>query len=139
MADKAALDLLVSQGHGKYVTATVSVDVPGKTDKVKREFQKFVAIDAEGALGYCDGNMAPTLDEDGEEKRGVPSVLGYFNYASDLAQRQPIRTQVLAENEGPGKTIDKAAKAYAVALGISEEDARVEIIASRKAKGLPVE
>jgi len=139
MADKAKLDSLVAEGHAKYIAATVSVDVPGKTEKVKREFQKFVALDLEGALGYCDGNTAPVLDEDGEEKRGVPSVLGYFNYAADLAQRQPIRTQVLAENEGPGKTIDKAAKTLAVALGITEEEAKAQVVAARVAKGLPVE
>lgn len=139
MAEKAVLDGLVAAGHGKWIEATVSVEVPGKTEKVKRPFQKFVALTPEGALGFCDGNMAPVLDEDGEEKRGVPSVLGYFNYAADLVQRQPIRTQVLAENEGPGKTIEKAAKAYAVAMGIDEAEAKQFIIDSRKAKGLPVE
>jgi len=139
MADKATLDKLVSEGHAKYVAATVSVDVPGKTDKVKREFQKFVALDLEGALGYCDGHTTPELDEKGEEKRGIPSVIGWWNYAADLSQRQPIRTQVLAENEGPGKTIDKAAKTLAVALGITEDEARAQVVAARQAKGLPIE
>ena len=144
MAEKAVLDKLVSEGHAKYVAATVSVDVPGKTEKVKREFQKFVALDLEGCLGYCDGHTTPEFEKDEKtgvetEKRGVPSVVGWWNYAADLSQRQPIRTQVLAENEGPGKTIDKAAKTLAVALGITEDEARAQVVAARQAKGLPIE
>lgn len=136
---EANLKAAVEGGHAKYVTKTVSVQVPGKKDPVKKEAQFYVALDIEGALAYCDGREKPEYNEDGDEKRGVLSLIGQFNYATDLTQRGPIRTQILAENEGPAKTIDKAAKALAIALGIPEAEARAQVVEARKAKGLPVD
>lgn len=76
-----------------------------------------------GALAMCGG-----VEED---------VLYFFNYAHDMSVRAPIRQRLIGEAEGPEKAITKAAKALVDAgLFDTEDEARIAVIAQRKAKGL---
>ena len=60
-------------------------------------------------------------------------------YAEYTNVRPNGRNTILAEVEGPSKVIEAAAKANLKAgLFASLEEARAEIVAGRKAKGLPV-
>ena len=87
------------------------------------EYQHATAKSYRGALAMCGGS-----EED---------VLYFFNYAHDMSVRAPIRQRLIGEAEGPEKAITKASKAL-VDAGIydTEEEARVAVIAQRKAKGL---
>lgn len=62
----------------------------------------------------------------------------YFNSAYDLSIRAKLAPQLEAQVEGPGKQIDKAAKSLALALGISEAEAREIVVKGRKDRNLPV-
>lgn len=138
----SALEASVSAGHARWDEKEVSADIEGK-GKVKKTFRFYTALDLDGARAFCNGlETTPTeKDKDGNDvpKRGVRSVVGLFNYASDLDQRGPFRAALLAENEGPSKQIERGVKALMAAAGLSEDEARVMVVETRKAKGLPVE
>lgn len=80
-----------------------------------------------------------TSESTESEKVDAETVIArYFNAAYDLSVRAKLVPQLESQIEGPGKQIDKAAKALAVALGISEAEAREQVVKGRTDRGLPV-
>lgn len=75
----------------------------------------------------------------GEKKYDAEEVLCQrFNGSNDLATRAALAGTLEAQVEGPGKQIDKAAKSLALALGISEAEAREIVVKGRTDRGLAV-
>jgi hypothetical protein len=70
---------------------------------------------------------------------GEAVLVKIFNGSLDLMVRAKLAPTLMAKIEGPSKTITKAAKAFAAAFGITEDEARAQVVAQMKAKGLPVE
>ena len=62
----------------------------------------------------------------------------YFNGSLDLGTRAALAGVLESQVEGPGKQIDKAAKSLALALGISEAEAREIVVKGRTDRNLPV-
>jgi len=82
-------------------------------------------------------NKGVTVEAD--KSTGESVLVQFFNSALDLYVRSKVGPQLEASVEGPAKTIEKAAKSLAPALGLTLEQARDMIIAQRKSSGLPVE
>ncbi len=105
------------------------------------EFRDAKALLAEekkedGTPVYADEKAAQAyLDEHKDDA----SVTGYFDYAFDLAQRNQVRQDLIAEIEGPAKAIREAAEKL-VKAGVEDdfEAAKAYVIAQRQKKGLPV-
>jgi len=62
----------------------------------------------------------------------------HVNSSHDLGIRSALAGTLEAQVEGPGKQIDKASRALAVALGISESEAREIVVKGRTDRGLAV-
>lgn len=116
MAGVTSGDLTVEQDE-------VTAKIEGKGE-VKREYTRYTAATMKGALILSEGKQADVLKD--------------FNYAYDLGVRSRERQALLAANEGPEKAIEKGVKGFMAAFGVSETEARAEVIKQRKERGLPV-
>lgn len=93
---------------------------------------------------------AKTLEDASKIAQGVRDIRGhsdetaesvlvdFFNSAFDLYVRARFNPLVESDVSGPDKLIDKAAKAISDALGIPLEDARAQVVAQRKERGMDV-
>ena len=108
-------------------------------------YTKLDAVNTEGMAVLEMGKMeaeTPKPESGKDERTDIQKrkgVADHYNYGKDLDVRQPIRQLLAAELEGPSKIIEKAAKML-IESGMADdiEDARAQVIAKRKAKGLPV-
>ena len=106
----------------------------------KDYYQPFTRNDAT-TLDHCIAiaTAVAVKESTTEKKVEAETVLArLFIAAYDLSLRPPLAAKLEAQVEGPGKQIDKAAKALSVALGISEAEARDQVVAGRTSRGLPV-
>jgi len=108
-------------GHFRYEDTEVSADVNGT--KVKRPYQKKIALTLGGALFIAGGQGDLVVDEDGKAVRGKASVCADFTYGNDLGVKATERNILVAATEGPEKAIEKLAKNL-IAVGMAPEVAR---------------
>lgn len=121
-----SLEEALASGSFRYEDAEVSADVNGT--KVKRPYQKKVALTLGGAIFLVGGQTDLVVDENGKAVRGKPSVCADFTYGNDLGVKAAERNILVAATEGPEKAIEKAAKAL-MALGVPADKAREAAIA----------
>lgn len=77
----------------------------------------------------CGGPVDLVLGEDGQPKKGEPSVASAFNYGNDLNAKRAVRQKHEAQTKGPERTIN-ATVAGLMKLGWTKEEAE----AAAKAK-----
>lgn len=142
------LQAAIEGGHLEVVPET-EVTIGAKTSPTgKDEAQPYTRLNAltvEGMAILMGGKIEPATPapKEGKDERTDDQkragVADHFNYGLDLSVRQQIRGKLATELEGPNKTIDKTAKQL-VEAGMHDtfEEARAAVVASRKAKGLPV-
>lgn len=82
--------------------------------------------------------IAQSESTDSKKVEAEEILAAYFNSALDLSVRARLAPRLEAQVEGPGKQIDKAAKALSVALGVTEAEARDIVVTQRTSRGLPV-
>tara|TARA_Y100000310_G_C20404291_1_gene678895 strand:- start:148 stop:609 length:462 start_codon:yes stop_codon:yes gene_type:complete len=106
------------------VKATVVVDDAKKEET--RDYIKLSALNTQGCTALSAGDQV--------------AIVKHFNYGFDLSQRSNVRARIIAAHEDPMKAINNAAKAMAVALGISVEAAKDQVIEMKKAaEAVPAE
>lgn len=69
----------------------------------------------------------------------LEKALADHGYGADLRVKAKVRQKFMAELEGPDKAISKAAKALAVVLGVTEEQAEAIVRQQRTDLGLDQE
>jgi len=128
------------------IDVVVTQDAPVVERKLERTVgggdhcQPFRRNDARN-LDHCVAisSAVAAVETTDSKKVDAEEVLArFFMIGYDLNIRAKLAPQLEARVEGPGKQIDKAAKALAAALGITEQEAREQVVAGRVARGLPV-
>lgn len=92
-------------------------------------YTKLEAMTVAAALLLLAGAGDLAIGEDGQPKRGEPSVTSNFNYGFDLNAKRAVRQQHEQKVKGPERTI-AATVAGLTKLGFSKEEA--EAIAKSK-------
>jgi hypothetical protein len=110
----------------------------------KRAYLMLAAQNARGMAALCGGKLEPATAKpaEGEDNRTdeqkANGACDYFNYGFDLDVRAKTRAALMAELEGPEKSIKKAVDNLVANAGMSEADARTFVIAQRTKAGLAV-
>jgi len=124
---------------------TISAKIAGTKIDQFVNYEKLIALTAEGQKLLAGGKMEPATDapESGKDERTAEQkakgACDHFNYGFDLEVKRDLRGKLAEMIEGPAKAIAKAAQVM-LDNGMADtlDEAVAMVKASRAKKGLPV-